>query len=129
MLALNIYNVRFKPVKYVITVSQERSDFINCDVIVLDNLLLFIPEKELMYLDYSHDVLKKEWKCERCYPIQTQSFDNYCSYETTSRHVCRAKNNKSTVKFDTITNFFSLLISTGNCMSITVSKLEWGLYS
>ena len=37
MLTLNIYNVHFKPVKYVITISQERSitvDFIKYDVIV-----------------------------------------------------------------------------------------------
>ena len=33
--------------------------FINCDVIVLDNLLLFILEKASMHLDYSHNVLKR----------------------------------------------------------------------
>ena len=62
MLTLNICSVHFKPVKYVITISQERSttvNFIIYDVIVLDKLLLFIPEKASMHLDYSHDVLKK----------------------------------------------------------------------
>ena len=45
MLTLNIYNVRLKPVKYVIAaVSQETKhdvDFINYDVIVLENLPIF----------------------------------------------------------------------------------------
>ena len=62
MLTLNIGSVHFKPVKYVITISHERSmtvNFIKYYVIILDKLLLFIPENVSIHLDYSHDVLKR----------------------------------------------------------------------
>ena len=63
---------------------------------------------------------------ERRYPISTNTtFDNLLFPWDNFQTCLQTKNNKSTPKFST-TTFFSLRISTGNCMSMTVSKSEMG---